>query len=185
MADWVTLDTDTLLPGEPYTSAKALAMYENPIAIAEAADDAPRVVGPALNLFPLYRSGTTAKSVGPFPSVAKLFLLGFNLTASWNSGGAGVARLQIAFSTDGGSTFGAFQTIVTTPSVSSGDTGAFVAGTSILDIAAGVIVGTSTASFTPAPASTNAVRLAISSNTGGTSANGSYYLVNIGSEDAT
>ena len=42
MADWTDLDTDTLLPGEPLTSAKALAFYENPKAIAEGADDTPR-----------------------------------------------------------------------------------------------------------------------------------------------
>ena len=39
MADWTELDTDTLLPGEPLTSAKALAFYENPIAIQEGAPD--------------------------------------------------------------------------------------------------------------------------------------------------
>ena len=42
MADWTELDTDTLLPGEPLTSAKALAFFENPIALAEGAADAPR-----------------------------------------------------------------------------------------------------------------------------------------------
>ena len=42
MADWTELDTDTLLPGEPLTSAKALAFFENPVALAEGAADAPR-----------------------------------------------------------------------------------------------------------------------------------------------
>jgi len=42
MADWTELDTDTLLQGEPLTSAKALAFFENPKAIAEGADDTPR-----------------------------------------------------------------------------------------------------------------------------------------------
>jgi len=42
MADWTELDTNTLLPGEPFTSAKALAFFENPKAIAEGADDTPR-----------------------------------------------------------------------------------------------------------------------------------------------
>jgi len=42
VADWTELDTDTLLPGEPLTSAKALAFFENPKAIAEGADDTPR-----------------------------------------------------------------------------------------------------------------------------------------------
>ena len=42
MAEWTELDTNTLLPGEPLTSAKALAFFENPKAIAEGADDTPR-----------------------------------------------------------------------------------------------------------------------------------------------
>ena len=42
MADWTELDTNTLLPGEPLTSAKALTFFENPKAIAEGADDTPR-----------------------------------------------------------------------------------------------------------------------------------------------
>jgi len=42
MADWTELDTNGLLPGEPFTSAKALAFFENPKAIAEGADDTPR-----------------------------------------------------------------------------------------------------------------------------------------------
>ena len=43
MADWTQLDTNSLLPGEPLTSAKALAFFENPIALAEAATDAPKI----------------------------------------------------------------------------------------------------------------------------------------------
>jgi len=49
MADWTQLDTNSLLPGEPLTSAKALAFFENPIAIAEGAPDAPRVYGLAMS----------------------------------------------------------------------------------------------------------------------------------------
>ena len=45
MADWTELDTNTLLPGEPLTSAKALAFFENPKAIAEGAPDAPSPYG--------------------------------------------------------------------------------------------------------------------------------------------
>ena len=44
MADWTELDTNGLLPGEPFTSAKALAFFENPVAIAEGAVNAPKVV---------------------------------------------------------------------------------------------------------------------------------------------
>jgi len=43
MADWTDQDPNSLLPGQPWTSAKALAAFENPVAIAEGAPDAPRV----------------------------------------------------------------------------------------------------------------------------------------------
>ena len=40
---WTTLDLNNLLAGEPLIEAEALALYENPIAIAEGAADAPRI----------------------------------------------------------------------------------------------------------------------------------------------
>jgi hypothetical protein len=43
MASWTDQDTDSLLPGEPWTSAKALAAFENPVAIAEGAAGAPKI----------------------------------------------------------------------------------------------------------------------------------------------
>lgn len=41
MASWTSQSTSSLLPGEPWTSAKALAAFENPEAIAEGASGAP------------------------------------------------------------------------------------------------------------------------------------------------
>jgi len=41
MASWTNQSTSSLLPGEPWTSAKALAAFENPVAYAEQATDAP------------------------------------------------------------------------------------------------------------------------------------------------
>lgn len=43
MASWTDQDTDSLLPGEPWTSAKALAAFENPAALAEGAAGAPKI----------------------------------------------------------------------------------------------------------------------------------------------
>jgi hypothetical protein len=45
MTDWTDLDLDGLLPGEPLTSEKVLAFYQNTIALAERAADAPKVLG--------------------------------------------------------------------------------------------------------------------------------------------
>jgi hypothetical protein len=41
MASWTNQSTSSLLPGEPWTSAKALAAFENPTALAEGAAGAP------------------------------------------------------------------------------------------------------------------------------------------------
>lgn len=43
MAAWTALDVNSRLPGEPWTSAKGNAVYENPIAMAEGASGAPRI----------------------------------------------------------------------------------------------------------------------------------------------
>ena len=44
MASWTDQDTDSLLPGEPWTSAKALAAFENPVALAEGATGTPKIL---------------------------------------------------------------------------------------------------------------------------------------------
>lgn len=48
MASFTELDTNGLLPGEPWTSGKALAVYENPLAMFEGASGAPRLHGDAV-----------------------------------------------------------------------------------------------------------------------------------------
>ena len=48
MAQWTGIDPNTLLPGDPWTSAKAQAAFENVEALAEGASGAPRVVPKAL-----------------------------------------------------------------------------------------------------------------------------------------
>lgn len=48
MASWTSQSTSSLLPGEPWTSAKALAAFENPTALAEGASGAPKVRTAAL-----------------------------------------------------------------------------------------------------------------------------------------
>ena len=82
MADWTELDTDTLLPGEPLTSAKVLAFYENPIALAEGAADAPRIEDAALDTgaatsagvtwWGLRSAGAAAGSVGTYAFLAPI-----------------------------------------------------------------------------------------------------------------
>ena len=45
MAEWTFIDPNTLLPGDPWTSAKAQAAFENLEAVAEGAPGAPRLRG--------------------------------------------------------------------------------------------------------------------------------------------
>ena len=50
MAQWTFIDPNTLLPGDPWTSAKAQAAFENLEAVAKGAAGAPRVVDGALDV---------------------------------------------------------------------------------------------------------------------------------------
>lgn len=43
MASWTDQDTNSLLAGEPWTTSKALAVFENPVALAEGASGAPKI----------------------------------------------------------------------------------------------------------------------------------------------
>lgn len=49
MASWTNQSTSSLLPGEPWTSAKALAAFENPTALAEGASGAPKIQEAAMD----------------------------------------------------------------------------------------------------------------------------------------
>lgn len=43
MASFTTIDLNDFLPGQPATSAQGIALYENPLAIAEGASGAPKI----------------------------------------------------------------------------------------------------------------------------------------------
>ena len=110
MADWTELDTDGLLPGEPFTSAKALAFFENPVAMAEGKVNAPKVVSEALNM--LVGAGTSDASFLNLERVDKVLLDG---SVIWSSG-AGFGFLQYRTSTDNGSTWSSYATFTSTAS---------------------------------------------------------------------
>ena len=100
MADWTELDTNGLLPGEPFTSAKALAFFENPVAITEGAVNAPKVVSEALNMFVGAGTGTqTFTNVG---RVAKVLIIS---STFGRNGDGGRCRVEYQTSTNNGATF--------------------------------------------------------------------------------
>ena len=109
MADWTQLDTNLLLPGEPLTSAKALAFFENPIAMAEGAADAPKVVSEALNLLQIRSAGSQNVTALNLDRIATLLVMGF---VTSNGTNVGVSRLEYELSSDNGSSFGLATTIV-------------------------------------------------------------------------
>ena len=68
MAQWTFIDPNTLLPGDPWTSAKAQAAFENLEAIAEGAAGAPRMQTNAIQ----NSAVTTAKIANSAVTAAKL-----------------------------------------------------------------------------------------------------------------
>lgn len=119
---WTTLLTSTLLPGEPLTSAKGLAFYENPIAIADGDASAPKVQGQALGNVALAwqeNSGTTESSItGVF---TRLDLLVMEIELQYLGASSGIAAVQIALSDDGGTTWGSWINLHASDSQSAGD----------------------------------------------------------------
>lgn len=101
MADWTDIPTNNLLPGEPWTSAKALAAFENPKAIAEGAADAPRVQADALGgLYLGHVSGSGWSGMSGLGGVKEIVLVGHSRTLN---------NHQIRFSNDNGSSWGSGQ----------------------------------------------------------------------------
>ena len=72
---WTTLDLNNLLSGEPLIEAEVLALYENPIALAEGAPGAPRLSGFA---------------AVPNPNLAELAILSVSESNDWISPDANI-----------------------------------------------------------------------------------------------
>ena len=106
MADWTELDTDGLLPGEPLTSAKALAFFENPVAMAEGKINAPKIVSEALNMF-AEQTTTSPTAYTDLGRINKVLITCINTHTS----GTGNSRAQYRTSTDNGATYGSYTNI--------------------------------------------------------------------------
>jgi hypothetical protein len=121
MTDWTTVDLNNLLPGEPWTSGKALAVYENPIAITEGATGAPKIVATALagNRLPAFGANTGWAGLTDLGAVDEIFFAGFVRVV-----GRAVdpVTFQVRFSNDNGSTWATEQTLYTIPANPTPDT---------------------------------------------------------------
>ena len=113
MAAWTTLDTNTLLPGEPLTSAKALAFYENVFAQAEGAANAPKTKSEALGLTTFEGAGASSTAI---PAVVAT-VLNLDRVASLHVflklvAVAGLGRLRLRTSIDNGSTWSSYSALL-------------------------------------------------------------------------
>ena len=115
MPQWTDIDPNDLLPGDPWTSGKAQAAFENVEALAEGAEGAPRVAAIALGglALPAITAGSFAGWTD-LADVAELVLTG------WYSVGAGGGTLQARFSIDNGSTWGSAETLASLTAETSG-----------------------------------------------------------------
>lgn len=106
MADWTPPPYPQLVAGKPWTDEKASAAFENVEALAEGAPDAPKVQGVALgNYYIASVNGTgTTESAIVLPDRVELLRLDVSGITATTS-----VVLQIALSTDGGSTYGGWE----------------------------------------------------------------------------
>lgn len=128
MADWTEINSDDLLPGEPLTSAKANAFYENPIALAEGAPGAPRNV-PASLAIHLGSGSITADSdqtiILASPSNTGFVLLQAEMTITTPSSGTNTGSIFLETSTDGGASWLSPSLVLTSGILSTSGTSAF------------------------------------------------------------
>lgn len=120
MAAYTTPNLNDYLPGEPLTSAKALLMVENPIAIAEGATGAPRVSPKAQGRKPILASGTTPVNISDFSAYE-----GVTLHIKARNGSGSSANVSLALSSDGVS-FSSSTLIATAAGSSNGTIAVFV-----------------------------------------------------------
>lgn len=148
MADWTPQDPNGRLPGEPWTSAKALADDENPRAIAEGAEGAPKVTGLALDIFKGEWTATTNTTIVTITGLDDDGLLMCSGMTTRDSG-SGAVDITYETSTNGGSTWSSatrfFPQLATTPEKSLVrvlDVSGSINAIRFLSIVAGDAVGT-------------------------------------------
>lgn len=109
MADWKTIPDTDVDPDAPVTSELMYALRDNPVAIAEGAVGAPRVMGVALDTFIGYNDTMMTQS----RPVAFVGLEGIGeVLVSFNAtGSAGIINthvLQVSFTNNNGATWGSW-----------------------------------------------------------------------------
>jgi len=124
---YTTPDLNDYLPGEPLTSAKALLMVENPIAIANGDDDAPRVSPKAWGHTPFLGGAIGTVVLSDFSDYGGVF---FEVKYSNSAGGSTTMTIELS---DDGATYAASANIATVAGSSDG------AATVFCDFATGAV----------------------------------------------
>lgn len=116
MTSYITITDAETDPSAPLTSELAKKWRDNPIAIIEGATGAPRVLPLAINNYhgrvALDTSTTPVAITGLNPNTV------ISVVGNFANGTADTATLQMAGSTDGGSTWGSWFDITITPTTS-------------------------------------------------------------------
>lgn len=111
MADWKTIPDTDVDPDAPVTSELMYALRDNPVAIAEGAAGAPRVMGIALDTFLAHDSaaidGTTSLAFVGMDRIGEI-LVALNATGGLDVGNPAV---QVSFTNNNGASWGAWQTL--------------------------------------------------------------------------
>ena len=113
-------DLNDYLPGEPYTSAKALLMVENPIAIANGDDGAPRVSPKAWGHTAISDSVVGTVTLSDFSGYG-----GAHIEIKYRNNSVGTTSLVLSLSNDG-ATFGSTAVIADVLANDSGSVSIFV-----------------------------------------------------------
>lgn len=112
MADWKQIPDTDVDPDAPVTSELMYALRDNPVAIADGATGAPRVMGIALDTFLAHGSAaindsTTSLAFVGMDRVGEI-LVAFNAVGD-NTSGSPV--IQVSFTNNNGTSWGAWQSL--------------------------------------------------------------------------
>lgn len=103
----------SLASGKAYTDEKAQAQVENPVAIAEGAINAPKVIASALDtLYGAWTMSTTYDGVNDIPSRVEFIRVDISMYGQSGAGGSTTFTLQAAVSADNGATLGGVNTVI-------------------------------------------------------------------------
>lgn len=107
MANWVQMALASLLPGEPWTSAKAIAAFENVEAMAEGATGAPRIKSAALSFDVVDNAAMPMSTTGLWGGI-----IGVGYIHGSSGLSSQVINIQYRTSDDGGTTLSSWTTLV-------------------------------------------------------------------------